>query len=83
MRRWRWDNDDVKVPVRWEVRSEREVQDILWLMLRSTFDGVIDEETLPKFGHSSYRCRLWPAPPRRVGGSKVRLQVRRLQEDRS
>jgi DpnII restriction endonuclease len=56
MRRWRWDNDDVKRPVRWEVRSEREVQDILWLMLRSTFDEVIDEETLPKFGHSSYRA---------------------------
>jgi hypothetical protein len=56
MRRWRWDNDDVKVPIRWEVRSEREVQDILWLMLRSTFDEVIDEEALPKFGHSSYRA---------------------------
>jgi len=54
MRRWRWDGNDLKHPVRWEVRSEREVQAILWIMLRSTFDDVVDEETLPKFGHSSY-----------------------------
>jgi hypothetical protein len=56
MRRWRWDSDKVQHPIRWEVRSEREVQDILWIMLRSVFDDVIDEETLPKFGHSSYRA---------------------------
>lgn len=56
MRRWRWDSDDLQHPIRWEVRSEREVQDILWIMLRSAFDDVIDEDTLPKFGHSSYRA---------------------------
>jgi hypothetical protein len=56
MRRWRWDNDDLQHPIRWEVRSEREVQDILWIMLRSAFDEVVDEDTLPKFGHSSYRA---------------------------
>ena len=55
MRRWRWDSDDLSHPVRWTVRQEREVQDILWLILRSYFDDVIDEETLPKFGHASYR----------------------------
>jgi hypothetical protein len=55
-RRWRWDSDDVQHPIRWEVRSEREVQDILWIMLRSTFDNVVDEDTLSKFGHSSYRA---------------------------
>lgn len=56
MRRWRWDSDDLQHPIRWEVRSEREVQDILWIMLRSAFDEVVDEDTLPKFGHSSYRA---------------------------
>ena len=25
-------------------------------MLRSVFDDVVDENTLPKFGHSSYRA---------------------------
>lgn len=57
VRRWRWDEDArVKNPVRWVIRSEREVQDILWLILRSIFDDVLDEETLPKFGHSTYRA---------------------------
>jgi hypothetical protein len=55
MRRWRWDGDEVRHPIRWEVRSEREVQDILWIMPRSVFDEVVDEDTLPKFDHSSYR----------------------------
>jgi len=56
IRRWRWDEDDLQDPVRWPVRSEREVQDILWLILRSVFDDVVDEETLPKVGHSTYRA---------------------------
>jgi hypothetical protein len=56
MRRWRWDEDDLHDPIRWPVRSEREVQDILWLILRSVFEDVVDEETLPKVGHSTYRA---------------------------
>lgn len=56
MRRWRWDGDHLQHRIRWEIRSEREVQDILWIMLRSVFDHVVDEETLPKLGHSSYRA---------------------------
>lgn len=56
MRRWRWDQDGLRDPIRWPVRSEREVQDILWLILRSVFDDVVDEETLPKVGHSTYRA---------------------------
>lgn len=55
MRRWRWDSDDLVDPVRWDIRSEREVQDVLWIMLRSCFDDVIDEDPLPKIGHASYR----------------------------
>lgn len=56
MRRWRWDENSLHDPVRWPIRSEREVQDILWLILRSVFDDVVDEETLPKVGHSTYRA---------------------------
>ncbi len=57
MRRWRWD-DPVVVnhAIRWEIGAEREVQDILWLILRSIFEDVVDEETLPRVGHSSYRA---------------------------
>ena len=46
MRRWKSE---------WPVSNEKEVQDIMWLILRSYFDDLIDEETLPKFGHSSYK----------------------------
>ena len=56
MRRWRWDdNDRVKQPIRWPITSEREIQDILYLVLRSVFDDVNDEDTNPKVGHASTR----------------------------
>lgn len=56
MKRWRWDADQLQRPVRWPVRSEREVQDILWTMLRPLCLDLEDEDTLPKFGHSAYRA---------------------------
>lgn len=56
MKRWRWDPDKLQKPIRWPIRSEREVQDILWLILRPIFDDLEDEDTLPKFGHSTYRA---------------------------
>lgn len=56
MKRWRWDSQDLKSPVRWPILSEREVQDILYLMLRPVFLDVEDEDALPKFGHSTYRA---------------------------
>jgi len=56
MRRWRCDDSTVKQPIRWPVTAEREVQDILWLMLHPVFDDLVDEETLPKLGHSTYRA---------------------------
>jgi hypothetical protein len=56
MKRWRWDSGQLKNPIRWSIAQEREVQDILWLILRSYFSDVIDEDTLPKFGHSSYKA---------------------------
>jgi hypothetical protein len=58
LRRWRWDSTELKIPVRWLIRSEREVQDILWVILRSAFADLEDEDTLPKFGHSTYRADL-------------------------
>jgi hypothetical protein len=56
MKRWRWDGDDIQKPIRWPVTQEREVQDILWLILRSYFPDVVDEDALPKLGHSTYKA---------------------------
>jgi hypothetical protein len=56
MRQWRYDDDTHEQPVRWPITREREVQNILWLMLRPVFDDLVDEETLRKFGHSTYRA---------------------------
>jgi hypothetical protein len=56
MKRWRWDGDELRKPIRWPVTQEREVQDILWLILRSYFPDVVDEDTLPKLGHSTYKA---------------------------
>jgi len=57
MRRWRWDGlVGVNSPVQWAITSEREVQDLVWLVLRSVFEDIVDEETLPKIGHSTYRA---------------------------
>lgn len=55
MRRWRYDDPAAANSVRWPITSEREVQDVLWMILRSAFDDLVDEEPLRKFGHSSYR----------------------------
>jgi len=55
MKRWRWDPPDAKHPIRWDVTSEREVQDIVWILLRAVFDDLVEEEPLPRLGHSSYR----------------------------
>jgi hypothetical protein len=56
MKRWRWDSDELQKPIRWAVTQEREVQDILWLILRSYFPDVVDEDALPKLGHSTYKA---------------------------
>jgi hypothetical protein len=56
MKRWRWDGDKLQKPIRWQVTQEREVQDILWLILRSYFPDVVDEDALPKLGHSTYKA---------------------------
>jgi hypothetical protein len=53
MRRWRYDSKtETTQPVQWPINSETEVQDILWLILRSTFDDVVDEEPTRRLGHS-------------------------------
>lgn len=56
LKRWRWDAATLQRPVRWPIRSEREVQDIVWVMLRPIAADLEDEDTLPKFGHSTYRA---------------------------
>lgn len=55
MKRWRYDSDKQKSPITWPIVSEREVQDILYLVLRSYFDDLIDEEAMPKFGHKFHK----------------------------
>lgn len=55
MKRWRYDSDKLRSPIRWQIVSEREVQDILYLVLRSYFDDLIDEEAMPKFGHKFHK----------------------------
>ncbi|MER7925679.1 hypothetical protein ABTY96_21475 [Streptomyces sp. NPDC096057] len=56
MRQWRHDGDDRDSPIRWPITSEREIQNILWLMLRPVFDDLVEEETLRRLGHSTYRA---------------------------
>jgi hypothetical protein len=56
MRRWRCDDDSVTHPIQWPITAEREVQDILWLILRPVFDDLVAEEVLPMLGHSTYRA---------------------------
>jgi hypothetical protein len=56
MRRWRWDDDSLQRPIRWPITQEREVQDLLWLILRSYFRDLVDEDALPKLGHSTYKA---------------------------
>jgi hypothetical protein len=56
MKRWRSDGEEIQKPVRWPISQEREVQDILWLILRSYFSDVVDEDALPKLGHSAYKA---------------------------
>jgi hypothetical protein len=70
MKRWRWDGDELQKPIRWPVRQEREVQDILWLILRSYFPDVVDEDTLPKLGHSTYRADFG------IGSLKLIIEVK-------
>lgn len=55
MRRWRYDPATLRNPVRWVINSEREVQDIVWVLLRTVFPDAVDEEPLRKVGHSSYK----------------------------
>lgn len=55
MKRWRYDSNKQKNPIRWPIVSEREIQDILHLVLRSYFDDLIDEEPMHKFGHKFHK----------------------------
>jgi len=55
MKRWRCDSDKLRKSIGWPIVSEREIQDILWLVLRSYFDDLIDEEAMPKFGHKFHK----------------------------
>ena len=44
----RWPNKDDHY---WAINDEKDIQSILWVILRSVFDDVSDEEPFPKIGH--------------------------------
>lgn len=44
----RWPN---KPNHKWVVKDEKDIQSILWVILRSVFDDVTDEDPSAKFGH--------------------------------
>ncbi|MGW0460791.1 PD-(D/E)XK nuclease domain-containing protein [Streptomyces tendae] len=56
MRQWRHDGDDLDNSISWPIASEREIQNILWLMLRPVFDDLVEEEPLDRISHSTYRA---------------------------
>lgn len=61
MKRWRWDSEGLQRPIRWPITQEREVQDILWLILRSYFPDVASTRML---------CQSSAIPPtRRISAS--------------
>lgn len=74
MRRWRYDGKSLKNPIKWPVRNEREVQDIIWLMLRPYYNDLIDEESIRKLGHSSYK------PDFAVPSLRTLLEVKYVRE---
>lgn len=55
MLHWRYDADDLKAPVKWEIAREEHVQDIIWVMLRGYFPDIIPEDSLPKIGEIFYK----------------------------
>jgi hypothetical protein len=56
MARWPWDPDTLQDPRKWQIKYEKDVQNLVWLVLRSYFTDLIDEEALPKFGNRGYRA---------------------------
>lgn len=50
MRKWRWCAQN-----KWLINDEYDIQAILYLILRSVFDDVVDEDPTQKFGHGSSR----------------------------
>jgi len=64
--------------------EERDVQDILWIMLRSHYDDLAREETLPRFGIKNYRPDFGLPDSRLLVEVKFvgpKTQVSRIQEE--
>lgn len=58
-------------------QNEREVQDTIWIMLRSQYERVDREDMLPRFGAKAYRPYLM-AHPNAVSKYSSELQIRRV-----
>lgn len=63
LRRWTWETTSRTggrntPPVKWEILSEYQVQNLLWFLLAPVFPDLEDEENLPSVGHKHPRCDL-------------------------
>lgn len=79
-------------PQQWEVDHEYHVQNLLWTVLRPVFRDLVDEQSLPKLGHTTPRYDLGVPSlqaiievkfMRRAGAAECRKITQEIAADRS
>ncbi len=79
-------------PQQWEVDHEYHVQNLLWTLLRPVFKDLVDEQSLPKLGHTTPRYDLGVPSlrtivevkfMRRAGTAECRKITQEIAADRS
>lgn len=95
MSHWTYEtNTRVKsvVPQQWEIDHEYHVQNLLWTLLRPVFRDLVDEQSLPKVGHTTPRYDLGVPSlqtiievkfMRRAGAAECRKITQEIAADRS
>ncbi len=80
------------LPQQWEVDHEYHVQNLLWTVLRPVFKDLVDEQSLPKLGHTTPRYDLGVPSlqtiievkfMRRAGPAECRKITQEIAADRS
>ncbi|MBO6636878.1 MAG: hypothetical protein JJ920_08115 [Roseitalea sp.] len=80
------------LPQQWEIDHEYHVQNLLWTVLRPVFGDLVDEQSLPKVGHSTPRYDLGVPSlqtiievkfMRRAGTAECRKVTQEIAADRS
>lgn len=80
------------LPQQWEIDHEYHVQNLLWTVLRTVFGDLVDEQSLPKVGHSTPRYDLGVPSlqtiievkfMRRAGTAECRKVTQEIAADRS